>query len=557
MTLAPLRMLVGVVVSLSLSACAFAESRTPAIADVLAPLGGAERPGCVAGVYREGALVDSAASGTADLTKRIPLTTRTVFNIGSVSKQFTAFAVLLLEHRGALSLDDSVTKHIPELGEPARAVTLQHLLNHTGGLRDYIALLQLSGHSFAERTTREQALDALARQRAVNSPPGIAYDYSNSGYFLLGVVVERVSGRSLREFLRKEAFEPLGMTSTFIVDRYPAEVPALARGYSPAQGSGFEVDESTWEQTGDGQVHTSIEDLARWERNFLTGKVGGSELLRRMVAPGVLASGQGIDYAAGLSLWSYRGLPTISHGGDWAGYAAHYLRFPAQHYAFAVLCNRSDAQPSTFTSAIAERYLASKMSGDFQPRGLALLRARGGGVHPSLLPAGLYRNDDTAAYLRLSFEVSGPQLQRGTVMSPVQEAVPGVFHVRELGRNYAVFTRSADKHSAQVVLQDSPQPYVYEFVQPWSPANLDAYAGTYVSSEAPARFALVARDGTLFLQMGSTDLPLRPMAEREFEGLGLLGDDAPFTLRFDENVRGSGLLLFVEGLRGLRFAREN
>lgn len=524
------------------------------ISDVLAPLGGTSRPGCVAGVYRDGSLVASAASGAADIDRRIPLSTRTVFNVASVSKQFTAFAVMLLDRRRALSLDDPVTRYVPELGEVAQPVTLRHLLHHTGGLREYVSLFQLAGHSFTERTTREQAIETLARQRDVNSPAGSAYDYSNTGYFLLGLTVERVSGRTLREFFRDEIFEPLGMVDTTLVDRYPTRIPALARGYSPS-GEAFEVDESRWEQTGDGQVHTTIEDLARWERNFLNAKLGGAELLRMMVEPGVLTSGRRIDYAAGLSLWNSRGLPTVSHAGDWMGYTAHYLRFPQQRYAVAVLCNRSDAEPAKFTMTIAERDLASQMRGESESRGLALLRQRGGGAHPGLLPAGLYRNAQTAAYVQLSFSDKEARLKSGDVVSPVTEAASGIFHVSELGKTYAVFSRGTGSQPAQIVLQDSPQSYVYEHVDRWTPARLADFAGRYFSKEADARYEISVRDGTLVLQTKTETLALQPMATSEFAGAGLLGAGEPFTLRFGKHAAGGGFRLYVSGVRGVPFSR--
>jgi CubicO group peptidase (beta-lactamase class C family) len=553
MTLIAARTLLGLV-AFSCSIGTLADPRPADIAEVLSPLGGPDRPGCVAGVYRDGMLVNSAASGAADIEKRLPLTTRTVFSVASVSKQFTAFAVLLLEQRGAVLLDASVTKYVPELGEAARPVTLRRLLHHTGGLREYVSLLQLAGHPFTERTTREQAIEVLARQREVNAPAGAAYDYSNTGYFLLGLTVERVSGRTLREFLREEIFTPLGMANTTLVDRYPAGIPGLARGYSPA-GEGFEVNESTWEQTGDGQVHTTIEDLARWEQNFLTAKLGGAELMRKMIEPGVLVSGRRIDYAAGLSLWQSRGLRTVSHAGDWAGYTAHYLRFPQQRYAVAALCNRSDAEPSNFTAAIAEHDLASQMRGESEPRGLVLLRERGGGVRPSTVPAGLYRNAETAAYVQLSFAGDNARLQSGSEVSPVKEVAPGVFHVAEFGRTYALFARGAEKQSAQIVLQDSPQPYVYELVNAWTPDSPAAYVGSYSSTEAQARYDISLRDGALVLQNGAAALALRPMAAGEFVGEGLLGEGEPFTLRFGKHAARDGFRLFVGGVRGVQFSR--
>lgn len=329
--------------------------------DLFAELAGPDRPGCSVGVMRDGKLIDSAAYGMSDIARRIPLRADSVYNIASVSKQFTAFGIYLLEQRGQLSVDDSIRRFVPELGSYAQPVTLRHLLHHTGGLRDYYGLLILSGHTLDKPTTREQALEVLSGQRGANAAPNTEYDYSNTGYFLLGVVIERVSGKSLRQFMAESVFKPLGMSSTEIVDHYPDGIARLARGYSKAR-DGFVIDESPWEQTGDGQVHTTVEDLAHWERNFLTGELGGAQLLARMHETTSLASGKRISYASGVRITEYRGLPVVQHSGDWMGYRAHYMRFPQQRFAAVVLCNREDVDPARYARGLADRYLANLLA---------------------------------------------------------------------------------------------------------------------------------------------------------------------------------------------------
>jgi CubicO group peptidase (beta-lactamase class C family) len=344
---------------------AFVDSSPVPTADLFEKFKGTDRPGCAVSVIRDGRLIDSAAYGMSDIAAGVPLEADSVFNIASVSKQFTAFAILLLEQRGLLSRDDPITKYVPELGAYADAVTLRQLLHHTGGLRDYYGLLLMDGRVLTEPTTREQALELLTRQRGANAPPNSEYDYSNTGYFLLGLTVERVSGRSLRDFMAQNVFRPLGMTSTEIVDHYPAGIAKLARGYKPSEegmaGAGFVIDESPWEQTGDGQVHTSVVDMARWESNLLSGAVGGKALVAAMEEPGVLASGKKLSYGAGVAVRDYRGLRTVRHGGDWAGYRAHFLRFPEQRFATVLFCNRADVEASEYTMAIADRYLAARL----------------------------------------------------------------------------------------------------------------------------------------------------------------------------------------------------
>jgi hypothetical protein len=218
----------------------------------------------------------------------------------------------------------------------------------------------MKGRDDADGTTIHETVQLLGRQTKPNEAPGVEYEYSNTGYFLLGVVIARVSGRSLAEFSRTQIFEPLGMRNTSIVDRYPAPIPQLARGYRAA-GSGFLVDETGWEQVGDGQVHSDLHDLVLWDENFYTGKLGGRALIDRMQEVGVLNSGKAIDYAAGLRIHDWRGLRAVSHGGAWVGYRSNILRVPGEHFSVIVLCNRADADTGKLAGSVAEIFLKDRL----------------------------------------------------------------------------------------------------------------------------------------------------------------------------------------------------
>ena len=347
-----------------LAACALAaqtaDSADSAIAGVMSAFVKPGEPGCTAGVVKDGVLAEAQAFGLADVEREKPLDTHSTFNLASVSKQFTAFAILLLQQDGKLKLDDPVARYLPELAPSAPGVTLRHLMHHTGGLRDYIGLIAMEGRSGADGATIHEAVQALARQTRANEKPGVEYEYSNTGYFLLGVVVARVSGQSLAKFSEERIFRPLGMKHTSIVDRYPDGIATLARGYAH-DGNRFTIDETGWEQVGDGQVHSDLHDLALWDRNFYSGELGGPALIRESTTVGVLNSGEPIEYAAGLRIASTRGLPTVSHGGSWVGYRSQILRFPAERLTAIVLCNRDDANAGALATAVAEVYLKDRM----------------------------------------------------------------------------------------------------------------------------------------------------------------------------------------------------
>jgi CubicO group peptidase (beta-lactamase class C family) len=318
-------------------------------------------PGCALGVYRNGAIAYSRGYGMANLEHNIPITAATLFDIGSTSKQFTATSILLLAQDDKLSLDDEVRKWIPGLPDYGAPVTIRQLLHHTSGIRDYLTLMSLRFTSFDGVTTDRDALDLIVRQKELNFRPGSEYLYSNSGYFLLSEIVKRASGQSLRVFATQRIFAPLGMTASHFHNDHTMIVPLRATAYAP-RGTGYAVSMSGFEQTGDGAVHTSIDELLAWDNNFYTPKVGGQKLLDELHVRGVLNKGDTITYARGLMLGEQRGLRTVSHGGSWAGYRAELLRFPAQHTSIAVLCNVANGNPSGRARRVADVLFESQMT---------------------------------------------------------------------------------------------------------------------------------------------------------------------------------------------------
>jgi CubicO group peptidase (beta-lactamase class C family) len=270
-------------------------------------------------------------------------------------------AVVLLAQDGKLSLDDEIQKFLPEIPRyPAGAITIRHLLHHTSGLRDYLDVMGLSGISDEAVTTEADALDAIVRQKETNFPPGSEFRYSNSGYFLLSVIVKRVSGESLRDFAARRIFTPLAMSRTQFVDRHEMVVAGKAGSYGQGEGGRFVLALANWEQTGDGAVNTTVEDLVKWERNFETGTVGGAAGIAELHKTGV-AGGKPITYALGLGIDSLRGVRRVSHGGAWAGYRAHIVRYPDQKVSLISLCNLSNSNPGELNQRVSVLLLEGKL----------------------------------------------------------------------------------------------------------------------------------------------------------------------------------------------------
>src|SRR6202012_650631 len=235
--------------------------------------------------------------------ENVPSSPKSVFDIGSTSKQFTATSILLLEKEGKLSVEDDVHKYIPELPDYGKKITILNLLNHTSGLRDYLTLFDIAGVNTDSVTTDEDAMALITRQKGLNFAPGSEFLYSNTGFFLLSVIVERVSGKTLREFAAENIFMPLQMTHTQFRNDHRSLVPERAMAYDEKEKKdGFRLNVSYFEQTGDGAVHTTVEDLLKWDENFYSGQDGGKIFLADQQETAKLKEGQKINYDQGLDV---------------------------------------------------------------------------------------------------------------------------------------------------------------------------------------------------------------------------------------------------------------
>jgi len=518
-------------ISLSVSAQATAQplpaDQRQLVDKVFAAYDKADSPGCALAVYRGGEIAYTRGYGLASLEHRVPITPQTVFDIGSTSKQFTAFSILLLERDGKLSLDDDVRKHVPELQPLDPVVTVRHLMLHTSGLRDYLTLWRLAGMKLENWTTQEDAVRLVARQRRGNFPAGADWLYSNTGYLLLAEIVKRASGQSLREFAGARIFAPLGMTHTFFLDDHTKVVPGRATGYAPRDGGGFSVDMSNFEQTGDGAVQTTVEDLLRWDTNFYGATVGDRALLERAQAVGSLANGKKLDYAAGLVIGTYRGLPTVRHGGSWAGYRAELLRFPTANTSVACLCNLGSTNPSALADGVADIVLAPRL----QPKPLlASPDARPAVALPAGRIedlAGFYENAATGAFRRFTVK-DGALVGLGQRLKPV---APDRFVPQAPGVEIYFPPAAPNRVQEMQIIREGGGPEVHHRVAPPAAVNLEEFAGTFYSDELDAVWTLAVRNGRLTARV-LNDPPSALTAAKT----DVFVSDEGLVLRFERNA---------------------
>jgi CubicO group peptidase (beta-lactamase class C family) len=320
-------------------------------------------PGCALAVVKDGHIVYERGYGMANLELGVPLSPESVFYIGSVSKQFVAMCIALLADREVISLDDDIRKYVPEMPDYGTPVTIRHLIHHTGGIRDYLELEDIAGIPFGFYHEQD-VIDLISRQKELNFVPGEEHTYSNSGYFLLGVIVERASGQSLREFADENIFKPLGMKNSRFHDDFQELIPNRAAGYYDTGKGSYRNFISTFDCVGSGGLFTSVEDLFLWDQNFTHHKVGGKDVMELMHMQGVLNNGEKLEYAFGLNIREYRGLNIVEHGGSLGGYRAELLGFPEQRFSVIILSNLSSFVPSRLARQVADLYLGEDFKED-------------------------------------------------------------------------------------------------------------------------------------------------------------------------------------------------
>jgi CubicO group peptidase (beta-lactamase class C family) len=480
-----------------------------------------DSPGCSLAVVQDGEIVYKRAYGMADLERNVPLSPASVFDLASTSKQFVAMCVLLLANQGRLSLDDDIRQHIPEMPRYEKPITIRHLIHHTSGIRDYLELMSLCGMRFENDYYEDEVIALLARQKELNFQPGEEYLYSNSGYFLLGEIVKRVARQSLNEFAGERIFQPLGMGSTRFYDDFNMIVPHRAIGYAPKDGGGYGIELYLFDIVGDGGLLTSVEDLFLWDQNFYDNRLGGGgpELIEQMLTPGILNSGEPLDYAFGLTHGVYRGLPTVSHSGSWAGYRAEMIRFPEQRFSVVCLSNLASFNPTGLAKQVADIYL----EGQFEEKRLqeeapiplseADLQDRSGDFY----------NPDTGTVLNLSVQegkltVKHPSALVFSVIPVSPDRFRSVDAPVDLD---LVFEEPASGEPALLRLcVEDEKPVTFHAVERirLDPGELGAYAGEYASEELGVTYRLLLRGDRLVLKLGydPEEPPLEPTVRDEF-----------------------------------------
>ncbi len=515
-----------------------------------------ESPGAAIAVIKDGAVVYKRGYGSANLEYNVPITPQTVFHVASVSKQFTAFAIALLASQGKLSLDDDIRKHLPEVPDFGKKITIRHLIHHTSGLRDQWTLLGMAGWRLDDVITKEHILKMVRHQKELNFDPGAENLYSNTGYTLLAVIVERVSGQSFRDYTDANIFKPLGMTNTHFHDDHERIVKNRAYSYASAgPGGGFKAAPLNYANVGATSLFTTAEDLARWVINYEDKKIGGADVIKQMQQQGILNSGKQLGYAFGLSIGPYRGLNTVGHAGGDAAYRSFAFWFPEQRFGVVVLSNFGSLNPQQMAMRIADLYLAEKL-GPEPPKPAAVERTAVK-VYPTILEAyaGRYLLDGRTLVV-ITKEGDKLMAQPGT--SPKGELIPlseTTFFVKE-ANSEVTFERDEKGNVARFAMKSPSQSQsAKRLSSPATAAQLTQFAGDYYSPELGTSYKLVVTDGKLVAQhRRHDDIPLTELEGDLFSSNRWFFQTVQFTR--DSEKRITGFRLTSGRARNVRFDRQ-
>ena len=524
------------------------QSTNPRVDSIFATFAKRDSPGCAVSVVDSGRTVFAKGYGMASLEHDVPITPSSAFYAASMSKQFTAFAVAMLAQQGKLSLDDDIRKWIPEVPNFGKTITVRNLIHHTSGLRDYFELLDMTGWPSDGPLTEARFLDLVSRQKALNFDPGARHLYSNTGYVLLSILVKRVSGQSLREYADQAIFGPLGMTNSHFHDSHTTLVKNRALAYSPT-GNTWEMDVPGFDVVGDGGLFTTVDDMAKWARNFDDHTVGGDELAARVLTRGRLTSGDSIPYAFGLSHGVYRGQPIIEHGGAYGGYRTQLLRFPAQHFAVVTLCNASTANVGQLSQSVADVYLGDRLA----PVTAASASASASTVRLSrdqlARYAGMYWDGKNEVLRRIEVRDSILAIADAPfVLVPVSETT---FRVSGVSFTIAFVTKPDGSVVLEETVPNGDKATYRRMPVPKADARtLPEFAGDYVNDELDLKWRIEPRGGNLVIRRGGVpDITLQPAFAETFS--------SPFgVVRFVRSSgRVTGLVVVAGRVTGFTFRR--
>ena len=519
-----------------------------------------DTPGGVVSVFRDGNTIFSRAYGMANLSYDIPFEVDTRTNIGSTSKQFTAFAIMLLAECGELSLDDDIRLHIPELPDLGETITIRYILTHTSGLREFLNLVSMSGRRLdhGDFIDRKELIQIVQRQPALQNSPGAEWNYNNTAFGLAAVIVERISGQPFPEFMEDNVFAPLQMTRTLVRPSPEHIVKDKSEGYTPSPDSGYVELGDLAGAIGAGGIYSTVADLQKWVENFSDPKVGSPEIFEQMMTSYVLTDGEPTGYGFGLFIDEQDGLKRVQHGGADVAHRsmlAYYLEINA-----GITTQSNNA---SFDGSIAFR-LAEAFFGEAMELGIEE-SIEGAELEFDIANydaesfdemVGRYALDAMPDFI-LTFTREGESLYTQATGQPRLEISPSsnsTFTITQVNASIE-FHRNADDRVDSLTLDQGGEQHATRLdIEAWEPttAELAGFTGRYYSDEIETFYNLTLEQDQLTLhQRRMDDAELSPGEADTFSGGGFT-----FSFERDRNEQVIGFYLSNVRTRGVRFARQ-
>jgi CubicO group peptidase (beta-lactamase class C family) len=482
-----------------------------------------DTPGAAVAITHEGKVVYLKGFGAANLEYGIPVTPQTVFDIASLSKQFTGMAIAMLVEQGKISLADDVRKHIPEVPDFGKTITLRHLVHHTSGIRDWTETLPAAGWRLDDVISFEQILKMVKHQQKLNFDPGEEYLYSNTNYNLLAEVIQRVTGKSFQDWTWENIFKPLGMTKTRFRADHREIIKNKAYPYRYDRTEGYLEADENLAAVGSNSMYSTGADMAKWLLNLETGKVGGKTAIREMFSKGVLNSGEEIDYACGLQVDTYKGLKRVYHNGKWAGFLTAMQYYPDQAFGVVILGNLTDYSyftPKSWAQQIADIYLEEHMKKEEKPKQGEQKTVK---VSPMILKQYEGRYWWGPNYIITIFRQENRLMMRTPYrrkyqLSPLSETQ---FKLRR--GPLLNFQKDGKGNVIQFIYQSRGSERKVEKLEDitLTPRQMQAFTGTYHCGELDAWYTIILRSGKLVVtHRRRSDITLIPGGSDRFYGSG-------------------------------------
>lgn len=477
-------------------------------------------PGGSVAVMKDDKVIYSKAFGLASLDLGVPNSPNTLFNIASVSKQFTAMAIVRMAEKGLLSLDDEVQKYLPEIPDFGQPITFRHLIHHTSGLRSVHDMLGLAGWRGDDLWTNEDVFRFVTLQKDLNYPVGERFGYCNTGYVLMALVVERLSGASFAEWMKREVFDPLGMTHTYVEDSYTQVVPGNASSYYHSHDQVFERAMDYWNYTGAGNIHSTSEDLLLWAKNLYSPKPDWENAFEQMKEVGIYSNGMSSNYAFGLFVDEFEGQKRIHHSGSIGGFRAHIATFPKSKLSIVMLSNFSSSNLGQRLTRVSEVILEKATNSQVQSITLAK-------------EAYAFESDDIKLFDRKYWDTYDKQVIQilakdqgliakiGTSENHLKFLGNGVFAFPEAdGRKIRFEVEEGEVSGAQLLSKE-------EIINPWIPIwknsfsedDLDNFIGEYYSNELQTSYWFkVEKEDLLIYHPRHGEILLERLTSNAFRG---------------------------------------